>query len=568
MTPQAITQNTLFYGDNLDILREYIPDQSIDLIYLDPPFNSNRSYNVLYKDEGGRDSQAQITAFEDTWHWDRSAEATYTHLVTGVGGKVGSMISALRSFVGTNQMLAYLVMMAARLVELHRVLKSTGSLYLHCDPTASHYLKIVLDAIFGVENFRNEITWKRADGHNDAKHQFSAVGDRILFYSRSKDTKFTPQHSGFQEKTLRDWYQYLEFPDGTIRRMTKEEKQSQTIPEGTRRFNTSDLRSPSPRPNLMYDYKGYKPHANGWAVSYEKMVELEEKGLLLFPAKPDGRIMRKRYLEQQPGAIVGDVWADISQLRGADAERLGYPTQKPLALLERIINASSNPGDVVLDPFAGCGTAVAAAQKLGRRWIGIDITHLAVALNKYRLKAMFGEAAQFAVVGEPQDLAGARQLANDDKYQFQWWALSLVRARPHGGEVGGKTGKKGADKGIDGVISFIDDHTQKGKRVIIQVKGGSVKSGDVRDLVGTLEREKAEIGVFITLEAPSKPMRQEAASAGFYHSPGWDKDYPRVQILTIEELMNGKEVEMPPPHGTFKSAKRVKQNDVEQGKLW
>lgn len=568
MTPQAITQNTLFYGDNLDILREYIPDQSIDLIYLDPPFNSNRSYNVLYKDEGGRDSQAQITAFEDTWHWDRSAEATYTHLVTGVGGKVGSMISALRSFVGTNQMLAYLVMMAARLVELHRVLKPTGSLYLHCDPTASHYLKIVLDAIFGVENFVNHITWKRSDTHNDARHKFASISDHILLYAKTSAYKFIPSHMQHAPKTLEDWYQFLEFPDGKVRKMTSEEKKTQQIPDGARRFNADNMASPNPRPNLMYEYKGYPYPAKGWRYSLETMEKLDAEGRLLFPENPQGRIMLKRYLDEQKGVLVGDSWMDISQLRAATAEALGYPTQKPLALLERIINASSNPGDVILDPFAGCGTAVAAAQKLGRRWIGIDITHLAVALNKYRLKAMFGEAAQFAVVGEPQDLAGARQLANDDKYQFQWWALSLVRARPHGGEVGGKTGKKGADKGIDGVISFIDDHTQKGKRVIIQVKGGSVKSGDVRDLVGTLEREKAEIGVFITLEAPSKPMRQEAASAGFYHSPGWDKDYPRVQILTIEELMNGKEVEMPPPHGTFKSAKRVKQNDVEQGKLW
>ncbi|MCC6972806.1 MAG: restriction endonuclease [Anaerolineae bacterium] len=545
MTPQAITQNTLFYGDNLDILREYIPDQSIDLIYLDPPFNSNRSYNVLYKDEGGRDSQAQITAFEDTWHWDRSAEATYTHLVTGVGGKVGSMISALRSFVGTNQMLAYLVMMAARLVELHRVLKPTGSLYLHCDPTASHYLKVVLDAIFGAENYLNEITWKRTTAHNDP-NRYGRIHDVILYYSKTQDRIFNRLAGDYSVEQLQR-YKY------------EDEKG---------RYRAENLTAPHLSPTRTIEWRGVHPGADRqWRFSVEELERLYSEGRILLQKnglpRKDGY---KVYLSEATGAVPQDVWTDI-RIAPTSSERLGYPTQKPLALLERIINASSNPGDVVLDPFAGCGTAVAAAQKLGRRWIGIDITHLAVALNKYRLKAMFPEV-QFAVVGEPQDLAGARQLANDDKYQFQWWALSLVRARPQGGEAGSKQGKKGADKGIDGVISFIDDHTQKGKRVIIQVKGGSVKSGDVRDLVGTLEREKAEIGVFITLEAPSKPMRQEAASAGFYHSPGWDKDYPRVQILTIEDLLSGKDVEMPPPHGTFKSAKRVKQNDAEQGKLW
>ncbi|MBE2192992.1 MAG: restriction endonuclease, partial [Anaerolinea sp.] len=516
MTPQAITQNTLFYGDNLDILREYIPDQSIDLIYLDPPFNSNRSYNVLYKDEGGRDSQAQITAFEDTWHWDRSAEATYTHLVTGVGGKVGSMISALRSFVGTNQMLAYLVMMAARLVELHRVLKPTGSLYLHCDPTASHYLKVVLDAIFGVENFRNEIVWQRTTAKSLASRKLPDNHDVMLYYGKTDQVVWN-------DNAMRDPYDLDDLDDKTLKKYSN-------IDSDGRRYQLTDLTNPNrDRPNLTYEFLGIK---RVWRWTKERMQAAYEAGQVVQPSP--GAVPRyKRYLDEQRGKPVGDVWVDIPPLNSQAAERLGYPTQKPLALLERIINASSNPGDVVLDPFAGCGTAVAAAQKLGRRWIGIDITHLAVALNKYRLKAMFPEV-QFAVVGEPQDLAGARQLANDDKYQFQWWALSLVRARPQGGEAGSKQGKKGADKGIDGVISFIDDHTQKGKRVIIQVKGGSVKSGDVRDLVGTLEREKAEIGVFITLEAPSKPMRQEAASAGFYHSPGWDKDYPRVQILTIE----------------------------------
>lgn len=271
--------------------------------------------------------------------------------------------------------------MTIRLVELHRVLKSTGSLYLHCDPTASHYLRIILDAIFGSENFKNEIIWKRSDAYNDAKNQFGAISDHILFYSRSKETLFNRQFGGFQERTLRNWYQYLEFPDGTIRRMTKEEQDTQIIPQGARRFNADNMTSPNPRPNLMYSYKGYRCPPKGWRYSLETMIELDNKGLLLFPRKPEGRIMRKQYLDKQKGATVGDVWTDISHIRGNNTELLGYPTQKPLKLLERIIRASSNHGDVVLDPFCGCGTTVVAAQKLGRRWIGIDIANHAINLQ-------------------------------------------------------------------------------------------------------------------------------------------------------------------------------------------
>ena len=566
MCPQPITQNTLFYGDNLKILREYINDESVDLIYLDPPFNSSRSYNVLFKDESGIDSEAQITAFEDTWHWNQTAQDIYQELLTKAPDHVSKMIEALHGFIGTNQMMAYLVMMTVRLVELHRVLKPTGSLYLHCDSTANHYLRIVLDTIFDPHNFRNEITWKRSDAHNDAKKQFGMISDHILFYTRSNEAMFNRQYGGFQEQTLRDWYQYLEFPDGTIRRMTKEERETQTIPPEARRFNTGDLRSPNPRPNLMYEYKGYKPHRNGWAVSYEKMCELDAKGLLLFPSSIEGRIMRKRYLDEQEGAVLGDVWTDISQIRGADAELLGYPTQKPLSLLERIISASSNPGDIILDPFCGCGTAIAAAQELERKWIGIDITHLSIALQKYRLEAMF-PGVQFRVKGEPLDYAAAKKLAQDDRYQFQWWALSLVRAKPLGGQEGSKTGKKGSDKGIDGVITFMDDNTGKPKRVLVQVKSGHVKSGDIRDLVGTVQRENAALGVFITLETPTRDMKTEAVSAGYYHSSGWHEDYPHIQILNIVELLHGAKIQMPPQFGTFKQAQKVQQANILQPEL-
>jgi site-specific DNA-methyltransferase (adenine-specific) len=263
------------------------------------------------------------------------------------------------------------------------------------------------------------------------------------------------------------------------------------------------------------------------------------------------------------GVLTGDNWTDILPISAHAAERLGYPTQKPLALLERIVQASSNPGDVILDPFCGCGTAVAAAEKLGRRWIGIDVTHLAITLQKYRLQAMF-PGVKFDVVGEPEDLGAAKQLAHDDRYQFQWWALSLVAAKPVGGIEGEKTGKKGADKGIDGIINFFDDNSGKPKQVIVQVKSGHVSSPTVRDLCHVVDREKAAIGVLITLEEPTKDMTHEAITAGKYNAVWWQKDFPKIQILTIAQLLKGAPVEMPPAWGTFKQAPKEQGPQPEQ----
>lgn len=548
--PQPITQNTLFYGDNLPILREYIPDESVDLVYLDPPFNSNRNYNVLFKYESGEESEAQITAFDDTWHWNMSAEETYHELVTDAPDNISRMISALREFIGTNQMMAYLVMMASRLVELHRVLKPTGSLYLHCDPTASHYLKIILDTIFEPINFRSEITWKRQSAHSDARHKFSDVADVILFYAKSKNVVFSPQYGDYDPEYISKFYRHDDS-------------------DGRGLYRRSDMSSPNPRPNMMYEWRGHSYPAKGWRYQKSTMEQLHNEGRIWYPKKKDGTIdtkkrpQLKRYLNEQKGSIVTNVWLDINPLHGSDAERLGYPTQKPLALLERIIEASSNEGDVVLDPFCGCGTTIAAAQKLGRKWIGIDVTHLSIALQKYRLQEMFPDLT-FQTVGEPQSVHSARQLAQDDRFQFEWWALSLIQARPSGGTKGSKKGKKGADKGIDGIINFIDDNSKKGKRILVQVKSGKVSSRDIRDLVGTVNREKAAIGVFITLESPSKPMSKESATAGFYHSPGWNQKYPKIQILTIEQLLNGQEVQMPPAGMTFKQAQKVKETGASQ----
>lgn len=507
MASQPITENTLFYGNNLDILRQYIADSSVDLVYLDPPFNSNRNYNVLFKDESGKDSESQIMAFEDTWHWNSIAEQTYNELLTQSSDNVSRMIAALRDFIGANQMMAYLVMMTIRLVELRRVLKPTGSLYLHCDSTASHYLKIILDVVFGPKNFRNDIVWHYSGWNKKLSYQFESRSDNILFYAMDSNQIF----NGYA--------------------------QSWSSPE---------------------DYV---------KVRKQKML-LDENGRAYVLSDAGSGKRTRRYIDEamEAGAAVDNVW-NIDKLNNSSKEKLGYPTQKPLALLERIILASSNPGDVVLDPFCGCGTAIAAAQKLDRRWIGIDITHLSIALQKYRLEAMF-PGIKFKVRGEPTDMGAARKLALDDRYQFQWWALSLIRAKPFGSQEDSREGKKGSDRGVDGVIAFIDDTTGRAKRVIVQVKSGHVKSGDIRDLRGTMQREQAAIGVFVTLEDPSREMIAESLSAGFYHSTGWGQDYPRIQILTIDDLLHGRsQLKMPPQFGTFKQAPRVQKKIAEQPEL-
>lgn len=542
--PAPITSNTLFYGDNLPILRDYIPDESVDLIYLDPPFNSNRSYNVLFRDESGKSSEAQISAFDDSWHWGEAAEEALRELIYNNPGKVDDAVGAMVQIIGKNQMMAYLVMMAARLVELRRVLKSTGSLYLHCDPTASHYLKVILDTVFGAQNFLNEICWERFNFHADAQ-RWGRLHDVILVYAKnSKSIVFNAQRKGYEDKYIKSHFK---------------------MDETGRYYTLSDPVGQGQGPaRTFYGVSLEPPKGTHWRFSQERIDTMSAEGMIVMTST--GRPRVKRYLDEMTGQVIGDVWTDIPVINSQATERLGYPTQKPLALLERIIQASSNPGDIVLDPFCGCGTAIAAAEKLGRKWIGIDITHLAISLIKYRMKDMFPEC-KYQVHGEPQDYGSAVQLAQDDRFQFQWWALSLVHARPAGGDASSKTGKKGADQGIDGTINFIDDTANTLKRVIIQVKSGHVKSTDIRDLHGVIDREKAAIGAFITLEPPSGPMQKEAAEAGFYSSPIWGKDYPRIQILTIEELLSGKEIKMPPNYATFKKAEKVKRSEGKQGEL-
>ncbi len=524
-------KNTLYYGDNLEVLRRFITDESVDLIYLDPPFKSDQNYNVLFADQNGSRSAAQIQAFEDTWHWDQAAAAAYQEVVEA-GGRVSQAMQAFRQALGDNDMLAYLSMMAPRLVELRRVLKSTGSIYLHCDPTASHYLKLLMDAVFEPLYFGNEIVWQRTNAKGLAFTRFARNHDIILRYTRSDKWTWNPSYTAHNPDYLKQFYKYTD-ADG-------------------RRYRLADLTNPNKnRPNLTYEFLGI---TRVWRWTKDRMEEAYKKGLVV-QKKPGGVPALKRYLDEQEGTPIGDVWMDIRPVQSQSAERLGYPTQKPEALLERIINASSNKGDVVLDPFCGCGTAISVAQRLDRRWIGIDITHLAVTLMKHRLRDAFGPeiSKTYEIVGEPVDLAGAKALASDDPYQFQWWALGLVGARP-------VEQKKAADKGIDGRLFFHDDaESQKTKQVVISVKAGNVQVSHVRDLRGVVEREKAEIGLLICLHEPTRPLRTEAAGAGFYESP-WQTKHPKIQIITVEELLTGKTIDIPPSRDmrTFKKAPKAK----------
>ena len=575
--------NTLFYGDNLTLLREreYFPDASVDLVYLDPPFNSNRSYNVLFRDESGRDSDAQITAFEDSWHWGRSTEALYRDLVTSSDERLVRLLSALvggvdeTGLLGRNQMSAYLVMMAARLVELHRVLKPSGSLYLHCDPTASHYLKMLLDGIFGGWNFRNEIVWQRTSAHDLSAKQWPAIHDTILMYSKSSPWCWNVFYDDYDEEYKRKNFPYRdERGRYTTQPLTGGKAGGEEAYQEWRGRLPSKGRAwaiPAGYGRLPHWLREVLPSEKEWdqLSIHSKLDFMDSHGMIHWPKKTDGVPRFKYYLKDAPGKIAGDTWINISKIAAHAKERLGYPTQKPIALLERIIRASSNPGDLVLDPFCGCGTAIDAAQGLGRRWIGIDVTHLSVALMKYRLQDRHGLRAghDYRVIGEPQDLAGARNLAEqeqDGRYQFQWWALSLVGARPLGASGSSRRGRKGADGGVDGVIHFLDEK-ERTQQVVVQVKSGKVSRRDVGDLRGLLDGGSA-IAVFISLESPTRPMQELAVSAGYFESEVWGR-FPRLQILTIEELLAGATVEMPPPHGTFRQAPRARERRGESGRL-
>ena len=531
--------NFLYYGDNLDVLRRHVKDESVDLVYLDPPFNSNANYNVLFAEHGEK-SAAQIEAFEDTWEWNTEAAAAYQETVE-MGGEVANAMHAFRTLLGTSDMLAYLSMMAPRLVELRRVLKPTGSLYLHCDPNASHYLKLLLDAVFGPEQFLSEVIWKRTGTHSSA-NRWGPVHDVLLMYAKKRGSQvWNRPYVPLGEEHRRRHYSQKD-ADGRV-------------------YTHGELTAPGVRHGQSGAvWRGHDVTAIGrhWMTTVERLDGLDAAGRIYFP-KDAGWPRLIRYEEDSKGRAVGDVWEDIPPINMQARERLGYPTQKPVRLLERLIDASSNPGDVVLDPFCGCGTAIDAAHALGRNWVGIDITHLAIGLIKHRLADRFGPdvSKMYGVVGEPTTVDDAAVLAKEDPFQFQAWALGLVGARVAGSD------KKGGDKGIDGRLYFHEGASET-RQIIFSVKAGHLVPAFVRDLSGVLTREGAEIGVLISFEEPSAGMRAEAADSGFHESP-WGR-HPRIQLRTIRELLDGKGIDYPHVTGanvTHRRAQRARAGQVE-----
>ena len=558
--------NRLYFGDNLAWLRDKreFPDASVDLVYLDPPFNSNADYNVLFREPSGQVSQAQFHAFTDTWSWADAAETYHAFIDTCPNVAVVELMEALRSFLKHSPMMAYLAMMAPRLVELHRVLKPTGSLYLHCDPTASPYLRTILDNIFGTENLRNEIVWQRTPSKSLMTRRLARNHDLILGYQKS-DQAFWNLGQGFVA------YDADNLGEKTANKYRHKDADG-------RLYRLDNLINPNPnRPNLTYEFLGI---TRVWRWTKDRMQAAYDAGLVVQTRR--GAVPQlKRYLDEQRGIPLGDVWTDIPPINSQAKERLGYPTQKPVALIERILQLSSNPGDVVLDPFGGCGTTIHAAQKLGRQWIGIDITYLAINLIKRRLGDAFRGEIEFEEKGQPTDFASAKRLAELDKFQFQHWALSLIDARPLREGEG-----KGADRGVDGLLFYYEtkrtdipgkiredaalykSDSPYREKIIVQVKGGGVNRSDVATLLGDVENQKAAGGVLVTLEKPSKQMRMEAADAGRYSSKLWhDKDYPRIQILTVEGLLNGTErIDAPPQLNPFAIAAR-EQKQHEQAEM-
>jgi DNA modification methylase len=542
----SVPKNRLFYGDNLDVLKQHVAEESVDLVYLDPPFNSNANYNVLFAERDGSQAAAQIKAFEDTWRWDEGAARAYEEVVEH-GGRVSQVMQAFRTFLGDTDMLAYLAMMAPRLVELRRVLKRTGSLYLHCDPTASHYLKMLLDAVFGPACFLSEIIWKRTNARSTSD-RWPRVHDVLLTYARDGAPYFNS----------------LKVP------ADKAKLPHTLITIAALKYQTYELTGPgaTAKGESGKSWHSFDPNTYGrhWANSHTLMDEWDRQGLIHWPEE-DGWPRRRAAEPFDPEdrtITVADVWTDIDRLNQTAKERLGYPTQKPEALMDRIITASSREGDLVLDPFCGCGTTVAAAQRLGRRWIGIDITNLAITLIKKRLLDANDEriTSTYETIGEPVSVQDAEVLATSDPYQFQWWALGLVGARP-------ADGKKGADQGIDGRIYFHEGDTgATTKQIILSVKAGKLHAPYVRDLRGVMEREKAAIGVLLSLDEPTRAMRTEAASAGFYTSP-WGQ-HSRIQIVTVGELLAGARLDIPPIRQasvTYKRAPKVKPAPLEQPRL-
>jgi DNA modification methylase len=501
-------------------MRENIAPESIDLVYLDPPFNSNRNYNVIFGEHrgGAGGSAAQIQAFGDTWTWTPVTDEQYTAAVSGgVPAKVADALVAMRTLLGENDAMAYLVNMAPRIVELYRLLKSTGTLYLHCDPTMSHYLKLLLDATFEAQYFMNEVIWQRTSAHNRTK-RFGPVHDVLLVYTKSNQWTWNQQFTPYTEKYKADFYRHIE-------------------PGTNRRYRLSDVTSNNP--GSSYEWKGKKPPGTRyWAYSEETMKQYEAEGRLVY--SKNGIPSYKRYLDEMPGELLQDVWTDIPPIGARAAERLGYPTQKPLALLERIIVASTKEGDIVLDPFCGCGTTIDAAQRLGRKWIGIDVTYIAVDLIEKRLQHTFGPSISgtYTVHGIPRDVEGAQALFDQSAFDFERWAVSLIGAQPNEKQV--------ADKGKDGTARFFTDSKGGMGHLLVSVKGGkTVTPAFVQELSGAVLRHKAQMGVLVTMAKPTRGVLDAVNHGGTYMWPANNATFPRLQVITVEQLLRGERPKTP-----------------------
>jgi DNA modification methylase len=547
--PKAITKNTLYYGDNLEVLRKYIKDETVDLCYIDPPFNSKRNYNQIYNNIGSED-RAQAQAFIDTWVWDENANEGFAELLANDKGRFSAqtvdLIKGLDAVLKKGSLLAYLVSMTLRITEIHRVLKPTGSFYLHCDPTASHYLKLIIDAIFVSQGgeYKNEIVWARTNAHNIASKYFARVQDTIFYYTKTNKYTWNAPFTDFSPQQLKRY-----FPDPATGRLVT--GQDLTMTGNTQRNFT--WRGTTPPPN------------RGWGFTKEQLEELWEQGLIL--TKQDGTPRldgRKVFLDEKKGKPLGSVWNDIERIGNTSSERLGYPTQKPERLLERIINVSTNIGDVVLDAYCGCGTTVAVAERLKRNWIGIDITYQSISLILRRLEGHYGKEIldNIKLNGIPQDMASAQALAlkQDDRLrkEFEKWAvLTYTNNRAIIND------KKGSDKGIDGTAYFLTGKSDNAK-IVFQVKSGNVGRGDVSKLNNDRTREGAELAVLLTLKPPTQPMRDEANAASVYKHKLMSRSYPRLQIVTIAEIVEQhKRLDIPMSLEVLKKAQAADTNHLQ-----
>lgn len=537
--------NRLYFGDNLEVLNEHVADESVDLVYLDPPFNSNRNYSVIFgRNRAVDESAAQIQAFEDTWRWTHTTEVLIGDLSNTAPQRVADALSAYYTLLGESEALAYLTNMTPRLLELYRVLKPTGSLFLHCDPTMSHYLKVLLDAIFDASNFRSEIIWKRTTAHSSAK-RYGPVHDVILFYAKdSKRYTWNKLHQAYGEKYVKSKYRFDDKDGRGLYRlsdMTGSGVRSGESGTAWRNFNPTSIGRHWAIPEYCYNkYEQLSGESLGGTTLVERLDLLDSVGLVKWPTKAEGKPEHKRYLADMPGVALQDVWTDIDPINAKAAERLGYPTQKPIALMERIIGASSNPGDVVLDPFCGCGTTVDAAQRLGRQWIGIDITHLAIDVITKRLLHTYGSSVFGTIerTGIPKDLGGARALFEKSPLEFERWAVSMVNAEPNQKQVG--------DKGIDGIARFPLGAGKIGK-LLVSVKGGkTITPAMVRDLSGTVEARKAQMGLLITLAPATRGVTDAIDHGGVFTHPANGQRYPRLQHVTVADLLAKKRPEVPP----------------------